>query len=138
MKFIKYFLAISIVIIIAMNADSQTSSGPSSKIKVEKVRVRYRELITDDKGAINRNQEELYALNKLVRDSVLIWARKFNLNTPDGLGKFAAYTGRRLDIKPGKRISVNFIDMSGTEESYYIWSLGNNRFKAEEAPIIKR
>ena len=138
MKFIKHFLLIGIVLISMMNVMSQAPSKPALKLKVDKVSVRYRDLVTDDKGAVNKNENELYALNKLVRDSVIVWAKKFNLNSSEGFEQFAAYAGKKLDLRTGKKITVDFIDLTGKEESYNILALGNDKYNIEEAKIIKR
>lgn len=138
MKFIKYFVLTGILFISTVNVFPQTTAKPALKIKVDRVSVLYRELITDEKGATNKNQHDLYALNKFVKDSVIVWAKKFNVNDADGFEKFASYTGRRLDIKPGKKITIDFIDLKGKVESYNIWSMANNKYRIEEVIKAKR
>ena len=138
MKSIKLTLLFIAIIFSGVKLFSQDAQKLSVGVKMEKISVIYRDLITDDKGIVNKSSEELISMNKLVKDSVIVWAKRFDVNTEEGLQKFGKHTGDKLGIKAGKKIIVTFIDKAGNKENFNIWSLGFGKYKIEKAQEIKR
>ena len=139
MKIFKISMFLVVMLFISNNIFSQEVSKPFLKLKVSKITSFYRDLITDDRGVVSSDTKALIALNNVMKDSVIDWSKKFNLATPEGFSDFGTFVGDKLKIKAGKKIELTFIDTENKKkESYYLWSMGNGKYRFETAAEHKR
>ncbi len=126
------------VVFISSSLYSQDKSKVSLSNKPVRIAVIYRELITDDNGLVNKSSEQLISLNKLINDSILLWANKFDLAKTNGFSSFGTFVGEKLNIPLNKKIELSFIDNNGDEESFLLLSQNNHKFEFEKIPTYKR
>jgi hypothetical protein len=131
-------IALLSIIFLSLNLYSQVKEKGPLTSKPVRINVVYRELITDDNGLINKSDLQLRQLNKLVNDSIMIWANKFDLTKANGFYNFGVYLGEKLNIPVNKKIDLAFIDNDGNEETFILWSMNNHKFEFEKTQIYKR
>jgi hypothetical protein len=132
------FIILISVSFVSLNIYSQDRVVGSLSNKPDRISVVYRELITDDNGIVNKSNEQLMSLNKLVSDSIMLWAKKFDLTKTTGFNSFGTYLGKKLNIPVNKKIDLLFIDNNGNEETYILWSKNNQKFEFEKTQTFKR